>query len=327
MSASLSLIVILHNMPEQAWNSLLSLTADYQKGVSSTEYEVIVVENSSGNNIPPHRIKQLPENFKYVLREEPGVSPAPAINHALTLCRGENIGLLIDGAYVLTPGVLTYALQALRLYKAVVAVPGYYLSQQGKDGGIGSSIVEYEQNLLRSIHWKTQGYSLFREATFNPGNRNGQFHPFMESNAFFFPKAAINERTVDESFALPGGGSLNLHIFRQLCLSLETAPVILMGEGCFHQYHGGVSTSNNSERDERVKTFKQQLNTYWSGGFKAVTREPLFFGHISQEALPFVQHSIEAGERRFSRLKSSAKPVWEDDRSIGVNNGETIEEP
>lgn len=35
----------------------------------------------------------------------------------------------------------------------------------------------------------------------------------MESNVFFFLKVVINERIVDESFVLFGGGSFNLYIF------------------------------------------------------------------------------------------------------------------
>ena len=43
----LSIIVVVHDMPLQAENTLFSLLASYQQEVASEEYEVIVVENES----------------------------------------------------------------------------------------------------------------------------------------------------------------------------------------------------------------------------------------------------------------------------------------
>ena len=48
---ALSLVVIVYDMPMQAEKTLYSLTADYQQGVEASDYEVIVVENESANNL------------------------------------------------------------------------------------------------------------------------------------------------------------------------------------------------------------------------------------------------------------------------------------
>ncbi len=47
----LSIVVVVHNMPEQASKTLHSLSSHYQRDVSEEEYEVIVVENRSTNNL------------------------------------------------------------------------------------------------------------------------------------------------------------------------------------------------------------------------------------------------------------------------------------
>lgn len=319
---TVSLIVVLYNMPLQGWNTLQSLMPGYQRGVSPSQYEVIVVENRSANNLPATLVAQLPPNFRYFLRDETGVSPASAINYALSLCRSKNVGLMIDGAYLLTPCVLHYALQALSLYRSVVSVPGYYLTQMSMKESSDQQALRHEQELLDNIGWQDNGYKLFQEAVFSRGNRYGIFQPFMESNAFFFTRSALDNDAVDEGFSLPGGGSLNLHIFRQLCMKLKDSPVILIGEGCFHQYHGGITTTSDEQRERLVQDFKAQLDTYWPEGFKAITREPVFFGHIPPQAVPLLQQSALRGTRRFDRLKNSNQDPWPDDKVTGTRNGE-----
>ena len=127
-SPKISVIVIVYDMARQALNTLHSLSAAYQRRIDARDYEVIVVENRSDRVMDPADIAALPENFRYVLRDEAGKSPAAAINHGLALARGDCIGLMIDGARMLTPGVLTHVDMALRITRrAVVAVPGYQL--------------------------------------------------------------------------------------------------------------------------------------------------------------------------------------------------------
>lgn len=102
----LSIIVIVFNMPRQALNTLRSLAVPYQKNVDTNDYEVVVVENDSGNNLNKNDVTALGPNFHYHLRQEPGVSPVPAVNFAFEQSRGEFIGLIIDGARMVTPRVL-----------------------------------------------------------------------------------------------------------------------------------------------------------------------------------------------------------------------------
>lgn len=317
----LSVVVIVYDMPEQSYNTLLSLSADYQRNVSSHEYEVIVIENNSRNTLPADAIARLPPNFSYHLREETGVSPAPAINQALSISRGQYIGLLIDGARMLTPKVIQYALQGLKLADAIVAVPGYYLSTVATTSQNCADILLKEKKLLRDIDWINNGYRLFEKACFSNGNRHGYFHPLMECNALFFSKHAIDSLGgVDEAFNLKGGGSLNLHLYRLLNVNTKGPLVILPGEGNFHQFHGGTSTTNSADRKALVETFKTQLDSYWPGGFKAVTKEPYMLGSISREALPFMRQSLEKGDQRFKSFQQRHLNPWQDGDKLETSN-------
>ena len=121
----LSIIVVVYDMPRQAMNTLLSLALPYQKNVSTDDYEVIVVENQSANNLDVAAVAALGSQFRYFLREEKGVSPVPAVNFAFSQCRGSQIGLIIDGARMVTPRVVEYAMLGAKISaQALVMVPG-----------------------------------------------------------------------------------------------------------------------------------------------------------------------------------------------------------
>ena len=319
----LSIIVVAHNMPEQALNTLYSLSEGYQRDVSSDDYEVRIVENDSGNNLDRDTVVKLGENFHYQLRQDSGVSPAPAINEALSLCRGDHVGLLIDGARMLTPRVIKYALQALSLPNAVVAVPGYYLTEQGMGmpgltGPEPHAILAHEKNVLAQNAWHEDGYQLFRDARFSNGNRHGYMEPLMECNALFCKRALLMSLGgADERFNLVGGGALNLHLYRQVATSENSQLIVLPGEGNFHQFHGGTTTITGIERDARVASFKQQLDSFWPGGFKGIRREPILHGAVNAMALPFLNTSAQSAAHRLERFKRDNRNPWEDEQKNG----------
>ena len=317
--AELSIIVVAYNMPGQAMNTLYSLSAKYQRGVSAEEYEVLVIENDSGNNLDPAAVAALGENFHYQLRDEAGISPAPAINEALGRCRGRYVGLLIDGARMLTPRVLKYALQALHVPGAVVAVPGYYLTEQGvsergKTELEAQQILSHEENVLAESCWREDGYRLFHQACFSNGNRSGFMEPWMECNALFCQRSLLADiGGAEQRFNLRGGGALNLHLYRQIATSANTRLIVLPGEGNFHQFHGGTTTTPGADRDALVNTFKAQLDEFWPGGFKGISREPALFGAVTEAALPFLQTSAQSAANRFERFERNNRNPWQDD--------------
>lgn len=311
---SLSIIVIVYRMKPQAYNTLYSLSEHYQRNVRREEYEVIVVENASKETLDAERIAELAGNFRYFLRHETGVSPAAAINFGLAQARGRIVGLVIDGAHMLSPGVLQHVFAAARIAESpLVLTPGYHLSSIPLECEPAHR-AEREQALLEQLRWRENGYALFSQARFSPGNKLGLFHPFMECNALFATAGHIHAiGGADEAFDLPGGGSLNLHICRNLGLQPDSRLFVLPGEGSFHQYHGGVTTAAGERPDALIRQFQQQLNGFWGGQFKALAREPILLGKVGLQAQRFLQSSCEAGQRRFVRLREENKPPFPDD--------------
>jgi len=319
MNNKLSLIVVVYNMPQQAMNTLYSLSVPYQKNVSVDDYEVIVVENKSRHNLREQEVRDLGDNFKYFLRDEPGVSPVPAVNFAYEQAKGNMIGLIIDGARMVTPRVIEYALLAFQMSReALVMVPGYHLGEQDQKFHLDSGHTEEKEIAkLQELHWQENGYRLFQFAAWSSSNQRGYFQPMQECSCIFTSRKnfeAIGK--ADTRFDLPGGGSINLHIYRRLGLLPHSKLFVLPGEGSFHQFHGGITTQQLADNDERLailKRFDQQLDEIWQGEFKALTREPLMLGAVTRWAQPFLAKASEFASARFHRLTLNGKPFWDDD--------------
>jgi len=312
----LSIIVIAYDMPRQALNTLTSLSPGYQEGVSADDYEVILVENRSRRNMDATAIAALPGNFRYFLRDELGVSPAAAINFGFAQACGKFIGLMIDGARMVTPGVVRYALMAFRASEdAMVVVPGYHLGENEQQFHLtyGHS-EEKEQALLNEIDWQHNGYCLFDISNLSEANRRGVFHPFMECNCLFFSADVFRDiGQADERFNLPGGGALNLYIYRHIALHSRTEAFVLAGEGSFHQLHGGVTTSESEGREHILERQSAQLTELLGYSFTSPKIEPVLLGKIRHPAMRYLALSVERGGERLVRCARQGLDPYADD--------------
>ncbi|MEZ5540355.1 MAG: glycosyltransferase family A protein [Pseudomonadales bacterium] len=316
---ALSIIVIVYDMPRQAMNTLYSLALPYQKNISEDDYEVIVVENRSSRCLDAAAVAALGSQFHYFLRDEAGVSPVPAVNFAFTQCRGEQIGLIIDGARIVSPRVLEYAMIAARMTDdALVMVPGYHLGEKDHKFHLQAQHSEaLEIEKLGELAWQENGYRLFKWACWSSSNQRGYLQPMQECNALFC--SAENFKRIggaDERFDQAGGGSINLYLYRKLGMLPNIVLYVLPGEGSFHQFHSGVTTQEFTEDDTRravLKSFDTRLEEVWGGPFKALTREPILLGAVTHWAQPFLEKASEMAAQRFARLTANKKPFWDDD--------------
>jgi hypothetical protein len=317
MRPRISVVVIAYKMARQAMNTLYSLSSAYQRNVTEADYEVIVVENASTENMNADDIAKISGNFRYFLRSENSASPAGAINFGLSQAQGDGIFLMIDGARMVTPRILEYALAIQRIDpNALAAVPGYNIGIQDQRFHLHSKHDQKtEKKLLSHIQWQKNGYRLFDIASIGGANPKGFFHPLMECNCVFTSaKNLLQIGGANMDFQLPGGGSINLHMYRQLGMLTETAHYFLMsGEGSFHQFHGGITTAQWDDLDEVLSSHRQQLHSYWDKGFHSLRREPMLFGAVSSHAQPFLQYSAKLGRQRFARLQKHGKLFWADD--------------
>lgn len=318
----LSIIVVVYRMPRQAMNTLYSLSARYQRNVSEADYEILVMENLSDDNLDPEAVQALGNNIHHYRRNETSVSPVNAINEGFHEARAPFIGLIIDGARMVTPRVVEYALMASRISaNALVTVPAFnlgpHLHYQHLDHGYSE---KQEQQLLDQSHWQNNGYRLFDISNLGEANPRGLFQPFMENNCYFTSRdnfSAIGY--ADENFQHPGGGSLNLHMFRSIGMLPQCEPYCVMaGEGTFHQFHGGVTTAQVEGRTELLASFQAQLESFWNGHFPALEREPFLIGATTSHAQKLLHYSSVRGQKRFNRLHEKETVFFQDD--LGRNS-------
>lgn len=310
----LSIVVVAYRMPRQAENTLYSLSAHHQRNVRESDYEIVLVENHSDQLLGEERACAVADNVRYFLRDEPGQSPAPALNFGVERARGRSVCIMIDGARMVSPRVVEHFLLGLRLCaRPIVIVPGYHLGQKQQHENIGYSEAE-EEAALAALAWKQNGYRLYEIACFDPTNNEGTFSPYIESTCFCIPRQLWTEiGGCDERFVLAGGGIVNLDLFDQLCRLPDTKMIVLAGEGAFHQFHGGVSTRRTQERDAYLKSARAEYERIRGRPFAGFDREPMVFGTLSPEGAPLFEVASKEGRIRHLMIEQMGREEWPND--------------
>lgn len=296
------MVLIIFRMPEQARNTLLSLSAGFQHNVKASDYEVIVVENASDRVLGEKNVLSYGKNFRYYFRENNCTSPAEAINFAVAQARAEVVGIMIDGARMLTPGVIQNVLAARRISdNAVVSVPGYHLGEGLQQETVHSGYNEtVERALLEKINWPQDGYRLFEIGCLSGSCAAGFFNPNAESNCLCLSKKLYRAiGGCDTRFDMPGGGFVNLDLYKRVCEHKQTELFILPGEGTFHQFHRGVTTGDRPEnRKTLMEQMRQQYRDIRGEDFKLPVKEAVYLGKLAPAALRFLFYSAERAMAR-----------------------------
>ena len=288
---ALSIVVIVYAMGREAPRTLRSLAVPYQRRVAATDYEVLVVENGSPVPLDPAQVEALGPNFSYHRLPPGDPSPVAAIHHGIERARGEMVGILIDGARLVTPGLVAHALLARRLAeRPIIAVPGFHLGPELQGLSIPKGYgAETEDALLESIGWPTDGYRLFEISVFAGSSKEGWFRPMAESNALFLRRDMVGELGgYDHRFRSPGGGLANLDFYRRACALPGARLVVLLGEGTFHQVHGGVTT-RSPEDDAEPSPWERLHGEYMAikgEPYALPDLEPLYLGALPPAVLP-----------------------------------------
>ena len=293
MSVELSIVIVVHRMSRQARNTIRSFTPPYQLHVDAHEYEVIVVENESEDLLGEQAATEIADNVRYFLRPNEGHSPVPALQAGLAAARGRLLCVVVDGARMVTPRVVHYALAAFRVTPhAVVCVPGYHLGEAEQHSNPGHD-EEVERRLLEHIDWTTDGYRLFEVSTFFQGrHQQGYLRPLMESNCVFFRRDAYQQiGGVDTRFDMPGGGMVNLDLYKRLVERREAELFVTPGEGTFHQYHGGVTTKADDKREELLASFRAQYAEIRGTHYTFPEKTPRLIGAVPGWAMPALEFS------------------------------------
>lgn len=281
----LSVVVIFYNMQREAARTLYTLGPRYQRNVAPDEYEVIAVDNGSSRPLDPEFVASHGPGFRY-LRIEPGLpSPCAAINQAVAQARGEYVMVCIDGARMLSPGVLHYTLAATRaIARPFVYTLGMHLGARPQNELIETGYCQdVEDQLLDTVDWRADGYRLFSISSVAYSSRRGFFSRLSESNCFTLARsdyAAVGG--MDERFASAGGGLANLDFFNRANAHPDLQPVMLLGEASFHQFHGGVATNVRRE-DHPWPRMAEEYAAILGRPYALVHRPPVYLGSLSSD--------------------------------------------
>ena len=304
-----SFVVIVYDMPVQAQNTVRSLLEDYQEGVSPEDYEVLIIENQSANTMSRAFLDSLPANFSYHLRQESQPTPIHAINYGIEIASGDNICVMIDGARLLTPGIVKNTIRGHRLSPcAIVTAPGYHLGHELQQKAVGSGYdVEREKALMMSISWPEDGYRLFEISCFSGSCAAGFYLPHGESNCISMPRELWQALGgYDARFDMRGGGVVNLDLYKRACEYPGITHVFLHGEGTFHQFHGGVTTGGEEAevRQEFITAIMQQYQEIRGRKFELPVTDTVYLGELSAHAQKFVQLS---STNKIDRMKNTTE--------------------
>ncbi len=294
----ISYVVVVYKMAQQALRTVQSLMADYQRGVSPDDFEVIVVENESDSMVDPNQMLALGPNIRYFPRAEIEPTPIHAANFGASKARAPMIGMVIDGARMMTPGVTSYILAARRFGPdTVVAVPGYHLGEVLQQEAAAQGYDEAaEAELLAGISWPDDGYRLFEISTQSGTSVRGPFLPMQESNCFAVPTHIWNDLGgYDTAFRGHGGGLCNLDLYYRVVEDPRTQLVTLPGEGTFHQFHGGATTGGTveAERQSHLDDFIDEYIAIRGFRSRPPAKRTIFLGTVPESAQPFIKHSAE----------------------------------
>lgn len=293
---TLSIVVIFHNMKREAARTLHTLSTNYQSGVSASDYEIIAIDNNSSEPLSPNEVSKIAPNIRYHFFETESVSPVAAVNFGVESARGEFVAVIVDGARMVTPGLVGKTLRALQDFKhPFVCSLGWHLGPDVQRLAIPKGYSQAEEDaLLKSIDWHNNGYRLFDISTIAPSSKIGFLGGMpTECSWFAMPRSTFLQLGgFDIRFQSPGGGLVNQDFLQRALAQISTSPIVILGEGSFHQMHGGIAT--NSKPEERI--FIKFTDEYMSIHGAKFARSPItptfYYGDMPSEALRFLKDRI-----------------------------------
>lgn len=280
----ITVIVNFYNNKREAIRTLYSLTSKYQN-VSELYYHIIAIDNNSSEPLDKDFVKSFGSNFHYIFFDNDLPSPCRAINYAVQITKTPFVVICIDGARILSPGIIKYMLLAIKEWNnPFVYTIGMHLGFKPQNFSIIEGYNQMvEDKLLDEINWKENGYLLFNISSKSLSSKNGFFSPISESNCFMLKRSDfLFSGGYNELFISKGGGVVNLDFFNKINSSNVIQPVLLLGEASFHQFHNGIATNVPNEDHPWDFMVEEYFNIYGTR-FKSLYKTPVFYGWLTEE--------------------------------------------
>lgn len=288
-------------MAREVPRTVQSFLPPYQIDMEDGDVEIIVMDNGSTEPIPVHVQSEWPDSVRYQFVENAHKSPARALNQGVEMASADYVSPVIDGARMASPGLLSWGLNAIAQSERAFALSvgfhlGHKLQQDAVEDGYCQAV---EDELLASINWPSNGYRLFEICAMAASAKYAWFGNLHESNAPILSKELfVQMGGYDEAFDIPGGGLVNLDFLNRLLSLEQTECFSIVGEGTFHQFHGGVTTSRQVSKREGdgVTTWQKYTDQYRQirgKDYASVDRIPILFGQLRPEAAKIAAQGLE----------------------------------
>ncbi len=255
----ISFIVVFYNMAREAARTLTSLTRAYQIGAADIGYEVICIDNGSREKLSAEWVASFGPEFRLFEPERILPSPVAAMNAAAREASGHHVAIMIDGAHLLSPGVLREAADAIAESPgAVIGLRQWFVAGDQRFLARSGWTRAQEDMLFARADWPRDGYGLFTISMPAWESPNQWFDGMSESNCLFVP-AELYARIggFDEAFDEAGAGYANLDLFRRAVDASSERLIALVGEASFHQFHDGTTTNvDDDEKERRVRAYE-----------------------------------------------------------------------
>lgn len=280
----LSIVLICYNMQREIIRTIQSFLPPYQIGVEDKIIEIIVIDNGS-DTLPD--LSQFKDQINFVHFKSNHPSPVEAVNHGIKLASADLIGVLIDGARMVTPGLCRDVIEVNETHERVfISTLAFHL---GPDVQMHSVFEGYNQELedklLEEIDWLNNGYNLYLASSLALSSINGLHGSIAESNAIFMEKTIWQELAgYEEKFVSIGGGLSNLDVYKRACELKGIKLVRIANEATFHQVHGGVAT--NSKLGKYNEIFDSEYRSIRGESFVVSDKIPELYGGL----LPQVEY-------------------------------------
>jgi hypothetical protein len=289
-----SVVIVAYDMHRELPRTVRSLSPDIQVGIDAGDYELIVFDNGSQPPIAAEscNVGGAPLHWRRFERASP--SPVSAMNVGIREARAPLVGAMIDGARMVSPGLLRAAVDAARIHpRAIVATHGFHLGPEAQQQSVPRGYnAAQEDRLLSNSEWTRDGYRLFGVSVPAGSSQRGWFAPPNESTAIFMSAELWGELGgYDEAFVSPGGGLANADLFARACALSDTRLIVLLGEATFHQIHGGTTTSKPGGASAAARVEYERLR---GRPWRLPPVAPLFVGNLSPHVLPSIAAAASA---------------------------------